>query len=353
MVDLASAKILDFNRQVTETYQYYREDLLGMSFFDLFDADDAKRLRKELRHLAKKDDYVFVPKLRAMKKHANHFFIDLHARVGKFQEEQHGLPGLSLIIRSVDITLALERQSQLIQASKMATLGAMATGIAHELNQPMSAMQVGGDFIAKMIRRGKKISDDQLLKVSRSISEQVDRAGNIINHLREFGRKSDFKVYPLDLNDPIGDVFTIMGQQLKLRNIEVSLKLDQGLPKILSDKNRLEQIFLNLVANARDAMEAKGPQEIKKLTVVTYRERDTVVAEISDTGQGMPEQIREKIFEPFFTTKEVGKGTGLGLSITYSLVRDFKGDIDVESTQGAGTTFRVRFPAHEVKGASE
>ncbi len=151
----------------------------------------------------------------------------------------------------------------------------------------------------------------------------------------------------MDLNEPIRSIFTFLGQQLKLRNIEVDLRLDEPLPKILADKNRLEQIFLNLVANARDAMEARGPEAIKKLTITTYRERDRVVALVADTGTGMSKKLSEKVFEPFLTTKEVGKGTGLGLSITYGLVKDFKGDIDVKFTsEDIGTVFMVSFPMY-------
>jgi signal transduction histidine kinase len=223
----------------------------------------------------------------------------------------------------------------------------MATGVAHELNQPLNVIQIGADFLAKMMKREEEISDDKLLKVSRNISEQVNRATNIVNHLREFGRKSEWEVYPVDLNDPIRDVFTLLGQQLKLRNIEVNLKLDEGLPKIVADKNRLEQIFLNLITNARDAMEAKGPEVRKDLTIRTYQEGGSVVVTVSDTGIGMSEGTQKRVFDPFFTTKEPGKGTGLGLSITYNLVRDFKGDVDVESAPEVGTTFTIRFPAYQ------
>ena len=353
MVEMDSAKILDLNKAATKVYEYDREELLGMSLFDLLDKEDAQRLRKELGRLAKEGDYVFVPKLRARRKDSDHFYIDFHASVGKFRERERGSLGLSLIVRTVDITLGLERQAQLVQASKMATLGEMATGMAHELNQPLNVMRMGADFVAKMIRRGQEISDEQLLTVSRNISEQVERATNIINHLREFGRKGDFRVYPVDLNEPIRDVFTIMGEQLRLRDIEVNLDLDKAIPKIMAGRNRLEQIFLNLVTNARDAMKERGMEDVKKITVTTYLEGDLVVAEVSDTGKGIPERIQEKMFEPFFTTKEVGKGTGLGLSITYGLVRDFKGGIDVESTLDVGTTFRVRFPAYKEERKSE
>ena len=353
MVEMDSAKILDLNKAATKVYEYDREELLGMSLFDLLDKEDAQRLRKELGRLAKEGDYVFVPKLKASRKDSDDFYIDFHASVGKFRERQRGSLGLSLIVRTVDITLGLERQAQLVQASKMATLGEMATGMAHELNQPLNVMRMGADFVAKMIRRGQEISDEQLLTVSRNISEQVERATNIINHLREFGRKGDFRVYPVDLNEPIRDVFTIMGEQLRLRDIEVNLDLDKAIPKIMAGRNRLEQIFLNLVTNARDAMKERGMEDVKKITVTTYLEGDLVVAEVSDTGKGIPERIQEKMFEPFFTTKEVGKGTGLGLSITYGLVRDFKGGIDVESTLDVGTTFRVRFPAYKEERKSE
>ncbi|RJX28319.1 MAG: PAS domain S-box protein [Desulfurivibrio sp.] len=350
MVEMKTARILDLNKQATEKYQYSRKELLGTSFIDLFNNDDNQRIIEELLKLTANDEYGFMHKLWARKKDGGHFFVDLHARVGKFRRLHHESLGLCLIIRTVDITRGLERDAQLIQAGKMATLGEMATGIAHELNQPLNVIQVGSDFLAKMIRRGKHISEEQLLTVTRNINEQVDRAVTIINHLREFGRRSDFRVYPVDVNKPIEDVFTIMGQQLKLRNIDVILKLGKNLPKIMGDKNRLEQIFLNLVTNARDALDAKESTEIKKLTISTYEKDGMVVALVSDTGTGISKHVRDKIFEPFFTTKEVGKGTGLGLSITYNLVKDFQGDISVESVLGVGATFTVRFPAYREKG---
>lgn len=345
MVDVESAKILDVNNAACTEYQYGRKQLLEMSFLELFDAVEADRLWKTLHQFAK-EEYIFIPKLRATRKDGDHVYINFHARAGKFQEPASGVSALSYVIRTVDVTERLEQEAQLTQSSKMATLGEMATGIAHELNQPLNVIRVGADFLAKMTKRGQKISDKQLLKVSRNISEQVERATNIINHLREFGRKSELEVYPVDLNEPIRDIFTLLGQQLRLRNIEVNLRLDEPLPKILADKNRLEQIFLNLVTNARDAMEATGPETIKKLTITTYQERDRVVALVADTGTGMSKEVREKIFDPFFTTKEVGNGTGLGLSITYGLVKDFRGDIDVKFTSDIGTIFRISFPIY-------
>ena len=349
VVEMKHGSILDANNPAIETYQYTREELLNMSILDILHTEDVKRFWEETKDSINKG-YVFMPKLEAKKKDGCHFFIDLYARVGKFQEAEVDVWHNSLIIRTVDITKRLEKDALLIQASKMSTLGEMATGVAHELNQPLNVIKVGADFFMKMIRRDKKISEENLLKVSRNISEQVDRATKIINHLRDFGRKSDLNLFEVDINEPIREVFNFLGQQLKLRNIEIDLELDENLPKIMSDKNRLEQIFLNLITNARDAMEAKGEEAIKRLKITTYQENGKVVALVSDTGVGMTKQVQERVFEPFFTTKEVDKGTGLGLTITYNLVKDFKGEMEVDSTPDAGTTFKLVFPVRSNEG---
>lgn len=348
-VDWDSGKILDVNNSACVTYQYEPTQLLEMSFLDLLDADEAKRVWAELEQ-APQDVYVFVPKVWAQKRNGDSFVINLHARSGKLKDTENGATGGALIVRTVDITRRLEHDAKLTQASKMATLGEMATGIAHEINQPLNTIQVGADFLAKMIKKGQEISPDQLLKVSRNISEQVARSSNIINHLREFGRKSDFHVSPVNLNEPIRDVFAMLGQQLSLRNIKVHLDLAKELPEIQGDKNRLEQIFLNLVTNARDAMETVAADKEKKLTISTRQDGEYVVAVVSDTGEGISEQTQQKIFEPFFTTKQVGRGTGLGLSISYNLVKDFNGDIEVDSTLDRGSTFTLVFPIARKQG---
>jgi C4-dicarboxylate-specific signal transduction histidine kinase len=232
----------------------------------------------------------------------------------------------------------------------MSTLGEMATGVAHELNQPLSAIQIGTDFFRTMVRQGKPIPPEDLVLVSEQMAEQVMRAVGIINHMREFGRKSDLQGEPIDINKPIHGVFTLLSRQLEVRGVEIVLDLTEGLPKIIADGNRLEQVFIDLVINARDAMEEKkrvsvGPTIHNSLTVKSYQEADRVVVSISDTGTGIPADIRERIFEPFFTTKETGSGTGLGLSISYGIVKDYHGTIEVTSEEGRGSTFKVAFPA--------
>ncbi len=346
LVDMELKRILDVNEPATRIFQANEQALLATPFLELFHPDDAERLANRAGGCAL-GDYFFLNRLSVKRKGREAFFIGLHARVVDLRDFAGGVSGLGLIVRTIDITERLEQESQLIQAGKMATLGEMATGVAHELNQPLNVLKVGADFFRKSAERAVDIPHQKLLTISRNMSEQVDRASAIIDHLREFGRKSDHQLYLVDVNEPVRGAFTLMGQQLRVRNIEVELDLAKGLPRVRAHKNRLEQVFLNLITNARDAMAAKGEGELKRLTVRTFREGSHVVAQVSDTGCGMTEQVRERIFEPFFTTKNAGEGTGLGLSITYNLVRDFHGSIDVESMPGQGTTFRIRLPACE------
>nr|HDN00619.1 hypothetical protein [Deltaproteobacteria bacterium] len=236
----------------------------------------------------------------------------------------------------------LEQKTQLIQASKMSTLGEMASGIAHELNQPLSVIRMGATFLSKMIDKGKEIQDEELKNVVKEIVGQVDRASSIINHMRDFSRIG-VETTELDVNEPIRNIFGILGQQFKVRNIEVEMDLDDNLPHIMADSNKLEQVLLNLVVNARQAIEEKG-ESGGKVTIKSFPDKGQAAISVSDTGIGIPEHILDKIFEPFFTTKKVGVGTGLGLSISYGIVKDYGGTIDVKTEVGTGTTFLLKFP---------
>lgn len=236
----------------------------------------------------------------------------------------------------------LEQKTQLIQASKMSTLGEMASGVAHELNQPLNVIRMGATFLSKMIKKSQKIEDKDLKTVTEEIVGQVDRASAIINHMRDFSRIG-VKRTEIDVNVPIRNIFGIFGQQFKVRNIEIELDLDDNLPHIMADSNKLEQVLLNLIVNARQAIEEKD-EPGGKVTIKSFSDRGQVAISISDTGNGIPEDILDKIFEPFFTTKKVGVGTGLGLSISYGIVQDYGGTIDAKTDLGVGTTFLLKFP---------
>jgi histidine kinase len=251
-------------------------------------------------------------------------------------------------VATTDITEIIEKEAQLIQASKLSTLGQMSASIAHELNQPLNAIKVGNEFLKMMTQEGRKIPDEDLLQVVEEVGNQVDRAAEIINHLRDFSRKADRIKEKVDINRSIRTVYSLLSQKLHLENIGLHLDLDPRMPLIWGQANRFDQVFFNLVTNARDAVvqkrqqgEAPGRQEIK---IRTYQADGRVIVEVVDTGMGMSTAVQEHIFEPFYTTKETGKGTGLGLSIIYGIVKDYGGEIQVDSREGAGTTFRLSFP---------
>lgn len=340
ILDRETLKILDANARAESQYGYSKENLLNMSFMDLGYEEDAQEIMSGFKDVADNRSIVrFFSKKQHRRKDGSLFYTNIHVCSARYMARN------ALIATTTDVTESVQKEAQLIQASKLATLGEMAAGIAHELNQPLNVMKIGSDFLREMSSEGKKISDEELNTVTQEISGQVDRASGIINHMREFSRAADIEAVKVDINKPIRDVFKILGEQLRLRQIELELDLDDKLPPIMADTNRLEQVFINLVTNARHAMEKKSPGSSKLLKIRSFIDKDEVVVTVSDTGTGIPKDIIHRIFEPFFTTKEVGKGTGLGLSISYGIVKDYKGTINVKSEVGTGTTFELRFPA--------
>jgi histidine kinase len=210
-------------------------------------------------------------------------------------------------------------------------------------------MESASSFLMRKLNKKEDIEEEHLLIMAQKISSNVDRATRIINHLREFGRKEDAGLEKIQVNDLLRRANELLSQQLKVRGIEVVWKLAEGLPLIMTDPGRLEQVFVNLLLNARDAIEDKlSTKGIKKgsekIILTTSSDGDKITIEVSDTGTGIPKDQLEKIFEPFFTTKSVGKGTGLGLSISYGIIKDCGGNIHVRSKKGEGARFIIEFP---------
>lgn len=251
---------------------------------------------------------------------------------------------------AVDITEQILAEQQLVQAGKMATLGEMATGVAHELSQPLSVIKSASNYIMRKIKAGEPIPDEIMTTMTEEIDGQVDRAEKIINHMREFGRKSDNVREKADVNRALVKALDIFKEQLMLRQIEVALDLDDNLPLILADENRLEQVFINLLINARDAIEERfkdqgqAAESAKQIFLTTRVSDKWVVIEVEDSGTGIPSIAADKIFDPFFTTKAAGKGTGLGLSIAYRIIKDFGGTITLNKERVNGALFTIRFP---------
>jgi PAS domain S-box-containing protein len=337
ILDRKTLKILDANARAEGHYGYSKEELPQMSFVDLGYKEDAQEIESRFKDVMDHRSIVFS-KRQHRRKDGGLFYTNIHVCGARYMDRD------ALIATTTDVTESVQKEAQLIQASKLATLGEMAAGIAHELNQPLNVMKIGSDFLREMAK-GKKMSDEELDMVTEEISTQVDRASGIIKHMREFARVADTRMDKVDVNQPIRNVFKILGEQLRLHQIELELDLDEDLPLIMGDNNRLEQVFINLVTNARHAMEEETSGSTRLLKIRSFIDDGDVVITVSDTGTGIPKDIIDRIFEPFFTTKRLGEGTGLGLSITYGIVKDYGGTIRVESEVGMGTTFELRFPA--------
>ncbi|MGC8603318.1 MAG: ATP-binding protein [Desulfomonilaceae bacterium] len=345
VIDAASMMILDVNARAQEEYCYSKNELLKMNFADLGLDRDREETSSKLKKLFATEVALF-PVLQHRRKDGSLFMVNFQACTSRYQNRP------AIIAAVWDVTERLEKRAKVIQAGKMATLGEMATGIAHELNQPLNVIMLGCDYLRKKIRTGESVTVEDLKQVTLEINSSVQRASRIINHLRQFGRKADETMSPVNINDPISNVFNLVGTQLEARGIKWQLILDDKLPMILGDVNRLEQVFINLILNARDAMlstqvklEEKLGHENKFVTIKSFVKDSRVVVTFSDTGPGVPESIVSKIFDPFFTTKKTGEGTGLGLSISYGIVKDHQGTIEVDPQIQKGATFRLTFPA--------
>jgi len=246
-----------------------------------------------------------------------------------------------------------QKDTMLVQAGKLAALGEMATGIAHEINQPLNVIKMNATGMLYFLKKGKTLPQEMIEKELGNIDGQVERIRKIINHLKTFSRSSkEIETEEVDINIPLKNSLTFVNEQLRLHQIDVKFELAESMPKAMADANKLEQVFLNILTNARDAMDSReksvengGKKYQKALVICSFTENGNIVVAISDTGGGIPKDIEEKIFEPFFTTKEVGKGTGLGMSISYNIMKDFKGSLSFDVEDGVGTTFKVTLPA--------
>lgn len=340
VLDVASYEILDCNESVTSIYGFTRTELTGRCFLELFKSDERKTYARKMKKTA------LISKAAQIKKNGATLYVNIRLSPSEY-------PGRKvLLVTTSDITKRLQTEQQLIQAGKMATLGEMATGVAHELNQPLAVIKTASSFFMKKIQKREKIDDDILFEMASEMDRHVDRAANIIKHMRTFGRKSELQTQEVDVLVVLRKAFDIFSQQLKVRGIEVQWQIEQQLPTIMADPGRLEQVFINLLINARDAIEEKlvsGKARDRNQFIVLragVKERKLYI-EVCDSGAGIPDGIIDRIFEPFFTTKKVGKGTGLGLSISYGIVKDYAGDIKAVSHPGRGTCFTVQFPLPE------
>jgi C4-dicarboxylate-specific signal transduction histidine kinase len=290
-------------------------------------ASQTKRLdnsRRALLHLLQ-DSHRDRLRLEAARKATIHIMGDLQRATVEMRQREQDLR---------------DKQEQLVQAGKLATLGELATGIAHELNNPLNNI---GLFVgnAMDILEFQVWSEKKAVGMLRNALQQVRKASEIISHLRTFGRAAPVSRELVSLALVIDRAISLMREQLRLREINIAVELGTEDLIVLGNPIQLEQVFLNLLTNARDALMDSPRKEIRISGVVRS---GCVEVTFSDTGHGFAPAVERRIFDPFFTTKEVGKGTGLGLSITYGIVKEHGGTISVSSRLGEGTTFLLNLP---------
>jgi len=234
-----------------------------------------------------------------------------------------------------DVTQRERMEEQMTQTEKLTSLGLLAAGVAHEVNTPLAVISNYIQMLAKQMP-----NDDPRHAIIDKIVKQTFRASEIVNNLLNFSRTGAAELADIDVNRVVEETLSLVAHPLKTSQIHVVKQLGESLPPVRGSANKLQQVFLNLFLNARDAMPAGGMLEVR-----TAVHNGSVEVEVADTGAGIPREHIHRIFDPFFTTKSNGRGTGLGLSVSYGIIKEHAGKIDVRSTPGKGTSFHVEFPA--------
>ena len=280
--------------------------------------------RRALLHILQ-DSHTSNLRLEASRKAMIHIMGDLRETTAEIQRREQELR---------------DKQEQLVQAGKLATLGELTTGVAHELNNPLNNI---GLFVGNAIDLVELRVEDRgrIVRELRNAMQQVGKATEIISHLRTFGRVAPVSREAVSMNQVIEQALSLMHEQLRLRDIEVELDLSPAHPTVIGNSIQLEQVLINLLTNARDAV-AQSSRKI--VHIASDVQAGVINLAVSDTGPGIPEGFEQRIFDPFFTTKEVGRGTGLGLSITYGIIKEHGGTIGVANGPGGGASFFIQLP---------
>jgi signal transduction histidine kinase len=231
-----------------------------------------------------------------------------------------------------------EGRAMLVQSAKMGAVGQMASGVVHEIGQPLTSISGLIDILGldKPTEAGKRRLD--LMK------KEMERLTGIISRFKNFARVSEHTMKPLSINEVVEATHALLEHQIQMKGVTCRMEKKEDLPSVQGDRNSLQQVFINLVINAMDALEGKK-EEKPLVTIRTYSEDGKVCVEVKDNGSGIPKEIQEKIFDPFFTTKGPEKGTGLGLAIIASILHQHHARITMKSEVGKGTQFNLSFPA--------
>ena len=336
--------IFIFNKGAETLTGYTAEEVIGkLHITKIYPEGVAKEIMKKLRSPEYGGAGKFIPtQLNVVNKFGEEIHVQLSAALiydGKGQEIASVGIFTDLRTRIMMEKKLQETHLQLVSSEKMASLGKLAAGIAHEINNPL-----GGILIYSSLMMEDLPEEDPKRGDLARIVQETGRCKEIVKSLLEFARQTEPKMEPTDINRAINDGLFFLVNQALFHNIQIVKKLDSFLPFVRGNASQLKQVFMNIIVNAAEAMHGNGTLTI---TTSPAPDRKTVYVEFADTGEGIPEENFNRIFDPFFTTKEVGKGTGLGLATSYGIVEDHGGKISVKSKVGEGTTFTIELPIHQ------
>jgi two-component system, NtrC family, sensor kinase len=331
MVVNLHGRITNWNGALEQIYGLKREEAIDRRITEVFQSEMLRALRDLMeRSEWQQGEPVNVYKFRASS--ADGRDLTLNISLAALQSKTAEIEGSLIAIEDVTERVGLEEQLQ--QSDKLSSIGLLAAGVAHEVNTPLAGISSYSQMLMQQIPES-----DPRHQLLEKIHRQTSRASSIVNNLLNFSRVSDSRYTPVDLNRIIDDTIQLLEAQLRNTEIEVVRIYADDLPFAPGDAPKLQQVLMNLVLNARDAMPQGG-----RLEISTEADDDSVVISVRDTGLGIAPEHLSKIYDPFFTTKQIGKGTGLGLAVSYGIIRDHGGLINVESKQGEGTRFRITLP---------
>lgn len=331
MVVNLHGRITNWNGALEQIYGLSREEAIGRRITEVFQSEMLRALRDLMeRSEWRQGEPVNVYKFRA--RSADGRDLTLNISLAALQSKTAEIEGSLIAIEDVTERVGLEEQLQ--QSDKLSSIGLLAAGVAHEVNTPLAGISSYSQMLMQQIPE-----TDPRRQLLEKIHRQTSRASSIVNNLLNFSRVSDSRYAPIDLNRVIDDTIQLLEAQLRNTEIEVVRRYADDLPLAPGNAPKLQQVLMNLILNARDAMPHGGALEIS-----TEAHNDSVVINVRDTGLGIAPEHLAKIYDPFFTTKRIGQGTGLGLAVSYGIIRDHGGHISVESKLSEGTLFQITLP---------
>ena len=319
---------------IVESWNTSMEHLFGVLRRDAVGRRLSSLLPAELAHeIAARGDQEHITGIYKQRLHHQGKHLTLNVSITPLVSKSNERIGRLLLFD--DVTQRERMEEQMTQTEKLTSLGLLAAGVAHEVNTPLAVISNYIQMLAKQMPEG-----DPRQSIIEKIVKQTFRASEIVNNLLNFSRTGVAEAASVDVNRVVEETLSLVAHPLKTAQIQVVKELGDSLPPVHGSANKLQQVFLNLFLNARDAMPGGGMLEVR-----TGAHNGSVEIEIADTGGGIPREDINRIFDPFFTTKSNGRGTGLGLSVSYGIIKEHSGKIDVRSTPGKGTSFHVEFPA--------